>query len=49
MGALKDATGNYSAGLWVISACALVGVVVVLALRHDRRLEEAPPIGAAAE
>jgi ACS family tartrate transporter-like MFS transporter len=47
MGALKDATGSYSAGLWVISACALVGVAVVLALRHDRKLEEAPDVAAA--
>jgi MFS transporter, ACS family, tartrate transporter len=47
MGALKDATGSYSAGLWVISACALVGVAVVLALSHDRRLEEVPEGSAA--
>ncbi len=42
VGALKDATGSYAAGLWVIAACALVGMAVVLALHHDRRLEEAP-------
>jgi MFS transporter, ACS family, tartrate transporter len=48
MGALKDATGNYAAGLWAIAACAVVAMVVVLVLHHDRRLEEAPG-GAAAE
>ena len=42
MGALKDATGDYAAGLWVIAACAVLSMVVVLALHHDRRLEEAP-------
>ena len=48
MGALKDATGDYAAGLWVIAACAVVAMLFVLALHHDRRLEEAPA-GAAAE
>jgi cyanate permease len=47
MGALKDATGSYSAGLGVIAACAVVAMIVVLALHHDTRLEEAPvPSGA---
>ncbi|HET7883582.1 MAG TPA: MFS transporter, partial [Acetobacteraceae bacterium] len=48
MGALKDATGDYAAGLWVIAACAVVALVVVLALHHDTRLEEAPPRATAA-
>ncbi|HVZ07970.1 MFS transporter [Rhodopila sp.] len=42
MGWLKDLTGGFSAGLWVISACAVMGMVIVLALRHDARLEHAP-------
>lgn len=42
MGWLKDSTGTYAAGLWVIAACAVVAMVVTLALHHDRRLEEAP-------
>jgi MFS transporter, ACS family, tartrate transporter len=48
MGALKDATGDYAAGLWIIAACAVVAMVLVLTLHHDRRLEEAPT-GVAAE
>ena len=47
MGWLKDKTGTFAAGLWVISACAVVAMVVVLMLRHDRRLEEAPKEAAA--
>jgi MFS transporter, ACS family, tartrate transporter len=42
MGWLKDVTGDYAAGLWVIAACAVVAMIVVLVLHHDRRLEEAP-------
>ncbi len=42
MGWLKDRTGDYAAGLWVIAACAVVAMVVVLVLHHDRRLEGAP-------
>jgi MFS transporter, ACS family, tartrate transporter len=42
MGALKQATGSFSAGLFVIAACALVSFVVVLVLPHDPRLELAP-------
>lgn len=42
MGWLKDSTGSFAAGLWVIAACAVVAMVVTLALHHDRRLEEAP-------
>jgi nitrate/nitrite transporter NarK len=39
MGWLKDATGGFSAGLWAISGAAVVAMVVVLLLHHDRRLE----------
>jgi ACS family tartrate transporter-like MFS transporter len=39
MGWLKDATGTFSLGLLTIAAIALVGAGIVLALRHDHRLE----------
>ncbi|HBK08400.1 MAG TPA: MFS transporter [Acetobacteraceae bacterium] len=42
MGWLKDVTGNFSAGLWAIAACAVMSLVIVLALPHDAALEEAP-------
>jgi D-galactonate transporter len=42
MGWLKDSTGSFTAGLLVIAAIALAGVVLVLALRHDHSLERAP-------
>ena len=42
MGWLKDATGSFSAGLWAIAACAVVGMVIVLSLHHDTALEQAP-------
>lgn len=42
MGWLKDATGTFTAGLLAIAATTLVGVFIVLALRHDHHLELAP-------
>jgi D-galactonate transporter len=42
MGWLKDYTGNFASGLWAIAACALMGMVIVLLLRHDSSLEAAP-------
>jgi MFS transporter, ACS family, tartrate transporter len=42
MGWLKDVTGNFAAGLWAIAGCAVMGMVIVLALRHDTELERAP-------
>ena len=42
VGFIKDATGSFSVGLLVISMGALIGAVVLLALGHDRRLEQAP-------
>ncbi|MBV9755469.1 MAG: MFS transporter, partial [Alphaproteobacteria bacterium] len=45
MGALKQATGGFAAGLFAIAACALVSFVVVLLLPHDSRLELAPAEG----
>ena len=44
MGELKDITGHYSAGLLVIAGCAVMGLVIVLALGHDRTLERTPVI-----
>ena len=41
MGYLKDATGDFTAGLLVLGGCALVGGVVALTLRVDKRLEAA--------
>jgi MFS transporter, ACS family, tartrate transporter len=45
MGRLKDVTGNFETGLLVIAATALVGVAIVLSLRHDQHLELAPGEG----
>ena len=42
MGRLKDVTGNFSAGLLAIAACAAMGMVIVLILPHDTALEKAP-------
>jgi MFS family permease len=42
MGALKDATGTFSAGLLAIAGCAVMGMVIVLILGHDTALEKAP-------
>jgi MFS transporter, ACS family, tartrate transporter len=42
MGWLKDATGNFSAGLLVLAACGIIGTGIVLALGHDARLERTP-------
>jgi ACS family tartrate transporter-like MFS transporter len=43
MGWIRDATGSFSGGLLLIAALALIGCVAVLLLRHDARLEAAPP------
>jgi MFS transporter, ACS family, tartrate transporter len=40
MGYLKDLTGNFTAGLLMLSGCALVGAVVVVMLRIDARREQ---------
>jgi MFS family permease len=44
VGLIKDATGSFSLGLLGISMGALAGAVVLLALGHDRRLEQAPDV-----
>ena len=41
-GKLKDMTGSYGAGFLMMAALALVAVVVVLMLPHDKGLERAP-------
>ena len=42
MGWIKDATGSFAWGLATIAACAVVALVITLALGHDPRLERAP-------
>ncbi len=42
MGAIKDATGSFSIGLLSISMGVLVSGIVLVALGHDRRLENVP-------
>jgi ACS family tartrate transporter-like MFS transporter len=47
MGYIKDATGSFNGGLWCLAACGLVSMGIVLALRHDSKLEEAPNVRSA--
>ncbi len=42
MGIIKDATGSFTYGLLAIACGALVSSIVLVALGHDRRLEEVP-------
>ena len=42
MGWIKDQTGSFSAGLLLIAGCALVAMVIVVALGHNKELEQAP-------
>ena len=42
MGWIKDATGSFSGGLLLIAALAVVSLVIVLVLGHDRTLEQVP-------
>ena len=42
IGWIKDATGSFAWGLASIAACAVVALVVSLALGHDPHLERAP-------
>jgi len=39
MGWIKDATGSYTGGLLSLSACGVIAIIIVLALRHDSSLE----------
>jgi len=41
MGYLKDATGNFTAGLLALGGCALVGSIVALMLKVNPHLEDA--------
>jgi hypothetical protein len=45
MGYLKDATGNFTAGLLLLGGCALVGSIVTLTLKVNPHLE----VGGAAQ
>ena len=42
MGWIKDATGGFTWGLVTIAACAVVALIITLALGHDEKLERAP-------
>jgi MFS family permease len=42
MGYLKDATGNFKAGLLTLAGAAVVGLIAVALLRHNPALERAP-------
>ncbi len=44
VGYIKDATGSFNGGLILIGAAAIVSMVIVLVLSHDRRLEEVPEV-----
>jgi ACS family tartrate transporter-like MFS transporter len=46
MGWIKDATGSFSGGLLAIAACAVIAMVIVLVLGHDRSLERVPSVKA---
>ncbi len=48
MGAIKDATNSYQGGLIMLSVLAVIAMLIVLMLRHDRHLEAAPVMTAAA-
>ncbi len=45
VGAIRDATGTFTGGLLLIAGAGLAAMVTVLCLRHDGRLERAPPTG----
>jgi nitrate/nitrite transporter NarK len=40
MGYLKDLTGSFTAGLFLLAGCSVVGVVVAISLRIDARREQ---------
>lgn len=42
MGYLKDRTGDFNAGLQCLAGLGFLAMVIVLVLRHDHALEEAP-------
>ncbi|MBV9289731.1 MAG: hypothetical protein JO288_18285 [Hyphomicrobiales bacterium] len=42
MGWIKDLTGGFGWGLATIAGCAVIALLITLALGHDARLERAP-------
>ena len=42
MGWIKDSTGSYAGGLLLLAAVGVIAMIIVLALEHDRSLEQAP-------
>ena len=42
MGWIKDLTGRFAWGLVTIAACAVVALIITVALGHDEKLERAP-------
>ncbi len=42
MGYIKDQTGSYAGGLWCLAVCGFIAMGIVLAFRHDAKLEESP-------
>ena len=44
MGYFRDRTGSFNAGLWCLSAAGFIAMGIVLALRHDAKLELAPDV-----
>ncbi len=47
VGRIKDATGNYTGGLLLLSAAGFAAMIVVLTLHHDHSLERVPGAGPA--
>lgn len=43
MGYMKDWTGEYTTGLFILAGCAVMSVVIVAALGHDHALEKVAP------
>jgi nitrate/nitrite transporter NarK len=48
-GLVKDFTGSDTIGLLALATAPVISGIVLLALGHDRRLEQIPPEGAVAE
>ncbi len=42
MGYVRDRTGSFSGGLWVLACAGFIACAVVLTLRHNSQLERAP-------
>ncbi|CAH2601533.1 putative tartrate transporter [Rhodovastum atsumiense] len=49
MGWIRDATGSFAGGLLLIAGLAILAMMIVLVLGHDRDLEKAPHQASAAE